>query len=154
MTWTDDRTTTLTQCWRDGLSASQIAQRLGGVTRNAVIGKVHRLGLDGRATTSRRAAPRRSRSNLRVPRTPGRIFHHKRAKPIRQNRLVAGPKRLATPPELGPAPSIPVTVETLTSLTCRWPQGDPKASDFHFCGRGKSRADLPYCDHHTAIASN
>ena len=55
MTWTDDRTTILTQCWQDGLSASQIAQRLGGVTRNAVIGKVHRLGLAGRANTSRRA---------------------------------------------------------------------------------------------------
>src|SRR5689334_13015943 len=130
MGWTDERVELLKKLWAEGLSASQIAQRLGGVTRNAVIGKVHRLGLAGRATTSRRAAPRRSHSNLRVPRTAGRIFHHKRAKPTQQNRLVAGPNRLATPPELGPAPSIPVTVETLTSLTCRWPEGDPKASDF------------------------
>ena len=53
MTWNDERVDALKKLWADGLSASQIAGRLGGVTRNAVIGKVHRLGLAGRATTSR-----------------------------------------------------------------------------------------------------
>ena len=53
MAWNDDRVELLKKLWADGLSASQIAGRLGGVTRNAVIGKVHRLGLSGRATTSR-----------------------------------------------------------------------------------------------------
>ena len=53
MSWTDDRVDLLKKLWSEGLSASQIAGRLGGVTRNAVIGKVHRLGLSGRATTSR-----------------------------------------------------------------------------------------------------
>jgi len=51
--WSDDRITTLSKLWQDGLSASQIAKQLGGVTRNAVIGKIHRLGLSGRATPSR-----------------------------------------------------------------------------------------------------
>ncbi len=51
--WTDDRVTLLKKLWTDGLSASQIAKQLGGVTRNAVIGKVHRLGLAGRAAPSR-----------------------------------------------------------------------------------------------------
>ena len=55
MSWNDERVETLKKLWSDGLSASQIAGRLGGVTRNAVIGKVHRLGLSGRATTSRMA---------------------------------------------------------------------------------------------------
>src|ERR1700741_489771 len=55
--WSETRVTTLSQLWRDGLSASQIAKQLGGVTRNAVIGKVHRLGLAGRATPSRPATP-------------------------------------------------------------------------------------------------
>lgn len=53
VSWTDDRVELLKKLWAEGLSASQIAGQLGGVTRNAVIGKVHRLGLSGRATTSR-----------------------------------------------------------------------------------------------------
>ena len=53
MAWTDERVEMLKQLWTDGLSASQIARKMGGVTRNAVIGKVHRLGLSGRATPAR-----------------------------------------------------------------------------------------------------
>src|SRR5450432_3230555 len=58
MTWTDDRLELLKKLWADGLSASQIAAELGGVTRNAVIGKVHRLGLSGRAKSPSSAVPR------------------------------------------------------------------------------------------------
>ena len=58
MSWTDDRVELLKKLWGEGLSASQIAGRLGGVTRNAVIGKVHRLGLSGRATTTRMKSSR------------------------------------------------------------------------------------------------
>src|SRR2546430_17722184 len=58
MTWTDERVETLKKLWTDGLSASQIAAELGGITRNAVIGKVHRLGLSGRAKSPSSAAPR------------------------------------------------------------------------------------------------
>ena len=58
MGWTEERVELLKKLWVEGLSASQIAGRLGGVTRNAVIGKVHRLGLSGRATSSRSSAPR------------------------------------------------------------------------------------------------
>src|SRR5205823_14144104 len=57
MTWTDERVETLKRLWAEGLSASQIAAALGGVTRNAVIGKVHRLGLSGRANAPSSAAP-------------------------------------------------------------------------------------------------
>src|SRR5690242_21422252 len=57
MGWTDERVETLKKLWLDGLSASQIAKQLGGVTRNAVIGKVHRLGLSGRAAPSQPARP-------------------------------------------------------------------------------------------------
>ena len=61
MTWTDERVETLKRLWIDGLSASQIAAELGGITRNAVIGKVHRLGLSGRAKSPSSAAPCSSR---------------------------------------------------------------------------------------------
>jgi GcrA cell cycle regulator len=57
MGWTDERVSTLKKLWQDGLSASQIAKQLGGVTRNAVIGKVHRLGLSGRAAPSQPSRP-------------------------------------------------------------------------------------------------
>jgi GcrA cell cycle regulator len=151
MTWSDDRITTLSQLWSAGFSASQIAQRLGGVTRNAVIGKVHRLGLAARATTSRHRRPsRRPASNQRI----GSRATRRSARPvsrIQSRRAPAKPKVRALP-ELGPAPPIPITMQTLTMLTCRWPQGDPKSPDFHFCGRRKTRGDGPYCDHHQAIA--
>src|SRR5436309_13039421 len=58
MNWTDERVEMLKKLWADGLSASQIAAELGGITRNAVIGKVHRLGLSGRAKSPSSAAPR------------------------------------------------------------------------------------------------
>src|ERR1700691_4762226 len=72
MSWTDERVELLKKLWSDGLSASQIAAELGGITRNAVIGKVHRLGLPGRAKSTSSTAPRprkaRSPSMLRIGR--------------------------------------------------------------------------------------
>src|SRR6187402_824779 len=65
MSWTDERVETLKKLWQEGLSASQIAKQLGGVTRNAVIGKVHRLGLSGRAAPSQP-----SRTTFKAPRPP------------------------------------------------------------------------------------
>src|SRR4029077_11918772 len=71
MAWPDERVELLKKLWGEGLSASQIAGRLGSVTRNAVIGKVHRLGLSGRATTSRMKShrPRRRMAHMRVAKT-------------------------------------------------------------------------------------
>src|ERR1700751_4660869 len=62
MSWTDERVELLKKLWSDGLSASQIAAELGGITRNAVIGKVHRLGLSGRAKSTSSAAPRQRKA--------------------------------------------------------------------------------------------
>src|SRR4026209_1674872 len=66
MSWTDERVELLKKLWADGLSASQIAAELGGITRNAVIGKVHRLGLSGRAKSPSSTPP-----PPRQPRPPG-----------------------------------------------------------------------------------
>ena len=68
--WTDERVELLKKLWSDGLSASQIAAHMGGVTRNAVIGKVHRLGLSGRAKTSTAPAQPRPRKPARPPSHP------------------------------------------------------------------------------------
>jgi len=150
MSWTDDRVDTLKKLWNDGESASAIAHRLGDVTRNAVIGKVHRLGLAGRPTASRK--PRGAALSLFPGRAPSRKRRSlARARTAYQSRRVARQNRPLVLPELGPPPNRPVTVQSLTAMSCRWPVGDPKAPGFHFCGRAKAPA-CPYCAHHAVLA--
>lgn len=150
MSWTDERVSTLKKLWLDGLSASQIAKQLGGVTRNAVIGKVHRLGLSGRAAPSQPARPA-----FKAPRP---------ARPAAQA-MPSAPRRV-TPIE---APSLPVaaapaplpafrheepgsaTVLTLGAHMCKWPIGDPSSEGFTFCGR-RSSEGAPYCIEHARVA--
>ena len=150
MTWTDERVETLKKLWTDGLSASQIAAELGGITRNAVIGKVHRLGLSGRAKSPSSAAPRprkaRTHSHvLRVPRPS-----------IRGNTALAHAYELdvEAEPELIDN-VIPLgqrrTILELTEETCRWPIGDPGSTDFFFCG-GHAGTGTPYCTYHSRVA--
>jgi len=153
MAWTDERVELLKRLWSEGLSASQIAGRLGGVTRNAVIGKVHRLGLSGRATTSR----------IKSHRPRARIANaaKRQARPARFPTNGNPTVRALYTPEAEPfTPSveelvIPVnerkTIQTLTGSCCRWPIGDPQHAEFHFCGREKVPG-LPYCEHHARRA--
>ena len=151
MAWTNDRVDALKKLWNDGESASAIAQKIGEVTRNAVIGKVHRLGLAGRANQSRRRGTVRPPS-LFPARSPSRnIRSAPRACQDWQPRASAARKRVSILPELGPPPDRLVTVRSLTDITCRWPIGDPKMEGFHFCGRAKPEG-RPYCEHHAAIA--
>ena len=160
--WTDDRVEVLKKLWAEGLSASQIAKQLGGVTRNAVIGKVHRLGLAGRAAPSRP-----------VP----RMVVVARPKPVAPPRptVVAGTDHAAAaaaaaaaaPPPGGTRPAAAsvaggarpprerqtglIGVLELNSHTCRWPVGDPDDPEFGFCGM-KTADGLPYCAEHAAVA--
>ena len=80
MGWTDERVELLKKLWQDGLSASQIAKQLGGVTRNAVIGKVHRLGLSGRAAPSKPARPA-----FKAPRPARPVTSARRGRPRRHD---------------------------------------------------------------------
>ena len=151
MSWNDERVELLKKLWADGLSASQIAGQIGGVTRNAVIGKVHRLGLSGRATTTRSASSR--------PRT--RITTSRR--PARPRYQTAGNVALRAlyQPEAEPYVAdveemeIPVderkSLQDLEECSCRWPIGDPQTADFHFCNQNKM-AGLPYCEFHARRA--
>jgi GcrA cell cycle regulator len=151
MSWTDDRVEILKKLWSEGLSASQIATRLGGVTRNAVIGKVHRLGLSGRATTSRmkthrpraRVATTKRLAKPRfasIPNSPLRALYHADAEPY-----------VPTVEELDIPLNERRTIQTLTESDCRWPIGDPQTPDFHFCNRSKI-VGLPYCEFHARRA--
>ncbi len=144
MGWTDERVELLKKLWQDGLSASQIAKQLGGVTRNAVIGKVHRLGLSGRATPSKPA-----RTVFKAPRP---------ARPVSAG--PSAPRRIAEPMALAPQPPTPVryvdetpgtaTVLTLGAHMCKWPIGDPSMDNFTFCGRRSGEG--PYCHEHSQVA--
>ncbi|MBI4723670.1 MAG: GcrA cell cycle regulator [Rhodomicrobium sp.] len=157
MSWTDERVELLKKLWADGLSASQIATKLGEVTRNAVIGKVHRLGLAGRATTSRiRTA--RPRSNIalfpaRSAQMQYRTFGNTALKEAPQERRAAAVIPLRALPDLDPAPEGLITLIDLKETMCHWPIGDPMEEGFHFCGRRKGFGS-PYCEHHSAIAYN
>lgn len=134
--WSDERVATLSKLWRDGLSASQIARQLGGVTRNAVIGKVHRLGLSGRAAPSRPRA---------LAQRPSRARHHQR---VPAPRLVRPTRALvAPPPEPPEGPGLVDDFVALAPHACKWPIGDPKAAGFSFCGR---QAHGRYCAAHQA----
>jgi GcrA cell cycle regulator len=155
MSWTDERVELLKKLWGEGLSASQIASRLGAVTRNAVIGKVHRLGLSGRATTSRMKTVR-PRSRLASPKRPV-------APPNNKPRFaqIGNPAvRALYPLDAEPLPAmeelvIPLaerkTIQTLSECSCRWPIGDPQTAEFHFCGKNKV-SGLPYCEFHARRA--
>jgi GcrA cell cycle regulator len=162
LSWTDERVELLKKLWTEGLSASQIAGRLGaGVTRNAVIGKVHRLNLSGRAQQPRQAAPRAPRKQ-REPSLPG----HGNGRPSMptagatalkpMSRTEAQPRPVALPePEPLRLVDLPkdgrVTILHLSDKTCKWPIGDPGAEDFCFCGHNP-REGSPYCEYHARQA--
>jgi GcrA cell cycle regulator len=161
--WTEERVELLKKLWSDGLSASQIAAELGNVTRNAVIGKVHRLGLSGRAKSA--AAPAAPR-NAAPRKAPARAPSHPMGSATTATR---GAHALAPhfsaeaeaeiEAEQAPLPSedvvIPfserVTIMELREYMCRWPMGDPTSPDFRFCG-ARSQTGLPYCSYHSRIA--
>jgi GcrA cell cycle regulator len=159
MSWTDERVEQLKQHWMEGKSASQIASLLGhGLTRNAIIGKVHRLGLAGRT--------RSPNSVLSHPRQSAASHGAHRSAALRATpaapRLTRGATALAVAPQLlveaEPETfesvvlpmSLRVTIVELKEAMCRWPLGDPANPDFRYCG--SPAASGPYCVHHGRLA--
>lgn len=142
--WTEDRVGALKKLWLEGQSASQIAKALGGgVTRNAVIGKVHRLGLSGRAAPSQpaRTTFRPARPRAAAPAAP--VQAPSAPRPV----AIAAASQAPTPaPELAGT----ATVLTLGAHMCKWPIGDPSTSEFSFCGRRASEG--VYCVEHARVA--
>jgi GcrA cell cycle regulator len=167
MGWNDERVELLKKLWNEGLSASQIAGRLGGVTRNAVIGKVHRLGLSGRVTPTRTLGTRRPRTRD----ASQQLQQQQQRRVVRPRPMIAagasGAAAQRAPwqwepsiqpegmPEAAEEIFIPLedrkSVLQLKEGDCRWPIGDPQHADFHFCGHGKHES-LPYCEFHARKA--
>lgn len=173
MTWTDERVALLKKLWMEGLSASQIAGELsGGVTRNAVIGKVHRLKLSARAkpanVASRPKAPRATPP--RRPSSGAGPAARASVSAVSQRRTSAAPVVGATAlkidteletetvaevqtraTELYIPPEERISLLQLSEKTCKWPIGDPMSSEFHFCGRNAEEGK-PYCEFHARRA--
>jgi len=157
MNWTDERVELLKKLWAEGLSASQIATQLGGVSRNAVIGKVHRLKLSGRGRTSS-SAPRpkktaSSNGSRPAPRTSRQVTTTVGATAL-QARFDAEPDAHA---EVRPQQNVVIPIPLKLKLvelgerTCKWPIGDPMHEDFAFCGVDVGECG-PYCSYHSKLA--
>lgn len=151
--WTDDRVTTLAKLWGEGLSASQIAAALGGgVTRNAVIGKVHRLGLSGRVKAGA-PAPQRPAKPKSI--SPGQPASEPARPTVDQAGTGTGTVETAADHRWARDIALPeskrVGILELRDSMCKWPIGDPSKPDFAFCG-ARSASGMPYCTDHCRIA--
>ncbi len=173
MSWTDERVEVLKAMWGEGNSASQIAKELGGVTRNAVIGKVHRLGLSNRAAT--KAAPKdkvapkvatkpisersAKEPKIEAPSAPVKVAPIPPRKPIIKAGQPLPPQPSANEVSAEALANIKIVEKTakrlnlmeLTERTCKWPVGDPATDDFWFCGHPVQQGK-PYCEAHVAVA--
>jgi GcrA cell cycle regulator len=162
MNWTDERVELLRKLWSDGLSASQIAAQLGGVSRNAVIGKVHRLKLSSRGRAT--AAPVRQTKTVHAPSAVKQA--PRAAAPMRAMTASIGATALQTQFDVEPAVVrhvvravenvvVPISrrlqLIQLSERTCKWPNGDPLTEDFNFCGNEAADSG-PYCAYHSRIA--
>jgi len=160
MSWTDERVDLLRKLWTDGLSASQIAAELSnGITRNAVIGKVHRLGLSGRVKAN---APVVARPRVQQAAAAPRAAKPAPPRPmtaVRGNTVMVIEAQTFEAAAPAPRPMeevvIPiserVTIMELREAMCRWPLGDPSQPDFRYCG-ARSDVGASYCAHHSRMA--
>jgi GcrA cell cycle regulator len=158
MSWTDERVELLRVLWLDGKSASQISAQLGmGVTRNAVIGKVHRLGLSGRTKSSAPAAPRVRQRTAPLHRPPvvnrsgggGHVGRGNTALAMQTEHLMD--LRPIVYEDVVVPISPRVTIVELKESMCRWPLGDPTSVEFRYCG-SQSPGTGPYCTYHGKMA--
>lgn len=154
--WTDERVELLRRMWAEGLSASQIAAQLGGVSRNAVIGKVHRLKLSARGrATAAPARPKKAHSGAAKPAgRPARTITTSIGATALQAQFESEPvaRQLLRPVENIVVPmSRRLALTELTERTCKWPNGDPLAEDFSFCGNDAGESG-PYCSYHSRLA--
>ncbi|WJY22066.1 GcrA family cell cycle regulator [Fontisubflavum oceani] len=178
MSWTDERVEILKKMWGEGQSASQIAKELGGVTRNAVIGKVHRLGLSNRTTSgaakpapAKEAAKPAAKAEPAAPKpapkpaatTAEPASRPSNVTPLRKPIVPAGQPLPPQPSanEISPEALAKVnevekhakriSLMELTERTCKWPIGDPATDDFYFCGLPVQQGK-PYCEAHVGVA--
>jgi GcrA cell cycle regulator len=136
MAWTEKMVEDLRQMWIEGLTANEIAKKLG-VSKNSIVGKVHRLCLTARPS------PIKKKGEVE---TEKEVTQIKEVIPVREIKPVKGAAASITSDAAGK-----VRLVDLDSHTCRWPLGDPRDEDFSFCGK-KVRSGQTYCDEHAMMA--
>ena len=137
MSWNDDNVLRLKELWDQGLPTAQIGKLLG-FTKNAVVGKAHRIGLERRPSPIRRTAVKPDRKKARSPVMPKLNFEKQESE---NNQFNIGSFQ----------PSVKNIFVSNSKRGCEWPMGHPDESDFHFCGKERFD-DKPYCLDHCAIA--
>jgi len=182
MSWTDERIETLRKLWLAGSSASQIAKQLSnGMTRNAVIGKVHRLGLSGRVKPlpdCKEILAEAKAPAVKFPNCSQHILMPRQPQPQQERSIASRPQMAPVSHgntalaydeleviETGRAPCVQialddvvipisqrVTIMELHESMCRWPLGDPAMQEFRFCGTRIAGREGSYCAHHARIA--
>ena len=187
MAWTDEMVEELKRLWAEGVTTGEIGRRLN-ISKNSIVGKVHRLGLSGRPSPIKK----KSASPAQEPATPTAAKEKPAKKPaVKEEKKkaetssdVAKAQPAAPTPKPTPQPKAPnkpatpvsspneydiklakslnvladnqpkkefLSLTDLDNHTCRWPIGDPKDENFHFCGK-KVRIGQTYCEEHSAIA--
>ena len=137
MSWTDEKVTKLKELWGKGNTASQIAEIIGGISRNAVIGKAHRLNLSAKIKTRTATSSKNFDTSIEE-----NNIKSKRGRKSKFQSLII---------EKDFEPENPKQLEELDENTCKWPIGHPDEKNFYFCGRS-SLKDFSYCKLHLLYA--
>ena len=138
MPWDDSNVARLRELWDQGLPTAQIGKLLG-FTKNAVVGKAHRIGLERRPSPIRRTAVKPDRKKARSPVMPKLNFETQNDNHLSKNESIRF------------QPVVKNLFNASTKRGCEWPKGHPDESDFHFCGKDRFE-DKPYCLEHCAVA--
>ena len=143
MSWDDNNVARLRELWDQGLPTAQIGKLLG-FTKNAVVGKAHRIGLERRPSPIRRTAAKPDRKKARSPIIPILNFENSKiSKNIESDEIPKPAKNFQ--------PIIKNLYNTNVKRGCEWPEGHPDETDFKFCGKDRFE-DKPYCINHCAVA--
>ena len=137
MSWTDEKVSKLKELWGKGNTASQIAEIIGGISRNAVIGKAHRLNLSAKIKTRTATSNQKFENSLEEKNTHTKKFRRSKFKSL----II----------EKDFEPENPKQLEELDESLCKWPIGHPDEKSFYFCGRS-SLKDFSYCKLHLLYA--
>ena len=137
MSWTSEKVEKLKELWTKGHTASQIAEKLGDTTRNAVIGKAHRLNLEARAPSKHSSGSKNKEQRQIIKRSAAPLSRKAKFQSILLDKNFE--------------PENPKSLEELTEETCKWPIGHPNEEKFYFCGR-KPEGEFPYCKLHVLYA--
>lgn len=155
MAWTDAMVEELRKMWKEGLTTGEIGKRLN-VSKNSIVGKVHRLGLSGRPSPIKKkeesdSAPAKTEKKETSSKPVAKPAKEPISAPVKADDIKAETIEKPTAKDCNHKKGSNTSLTDLDNHTCRWPLGDPKDENFHFCGK-KVRIGQTYCEEHSAVA--